>query len=318
MSSVKLFDQFDASAEIERIIKSMRQAAKYRLHKRGAVVGVSGGIDSSVVLALCVKAFGAERVLALMLPEKESSADNFPLTMSLLEQYNVAYLVEEISGALDGFSCYARRDEEIKKLFPEYDTNYKTKITLSDHGLNMFDLQIIAPDGAVKEKRLPLEEYLHIVAASNFKQRSRMAMLYYHAEARNYAVIGTANKNEHELGFFVKYGDSGADIKPILHLFKSQVYMLAEALNIPEEIRRRTPTTDTYSAEQTQQEFFFRLPFSVLDTIWAGWEAGNNAAQIAPLVDMSPNQVDTVIEDIKRKKRTTEYLRMPALTVNGS
>jgi len=158
-------------------------------------------------------------------------------------------------------------------------------------------------------KRLPLKEYLQIVAASNLKQRLRMATLYFHAERSNYAVIGTANKNERELGFFVKYGDGGVDVSPITHLFKTQVFQLAEYLDIPREIQQRIPTTDTYSAGSTQEEFFFRLPFELLDTIWFGYEHGYGTREIASALGLSDEQVVRVIADIERKKRTTSYLR---------
>ena len=140
-----------------------------------------------------------------------------------------------------------------------------------------------------------------------------MSMLYYHAESKNFAVVGTGNKNEHEQGFFVKYGDGGADVKPIAHLFKTQVFQLGEHLGMPDEIQNRIPTTDTYSAEQTQEEFFFRLPFDILDTIWFGWEKGVSAADIASALELKPEQVDNVIHDIKRKIAATEYLRMNPL-----
>jgi NAD+ synthase len=138
-------------------------------------------------------------------------------------------------------------------------------------------------------------------------------MLYYHAESRNYAVIGTGNKNEHEQGFFVKHGDGGTDVKPIVHLFKTQVYQIAAELDIPKTIQERTPTSDTYSAEQTQEEFFFRLPFDLLDRIWFAWEKGIAAAEIASALDLKPEQVENVIHDIQRKIATTEYLRMSPL-----
>ncbi len=200
-------------------------------------------------------------------------------------------------------------------MFPEFNSTYKAKITLPTNllekeTLNVFQLTIITPEGKVKSERLPLKEYLQIVAASNFKQRSRMSMLYYHAEARNYAVIGTGNKNEHEQGFFVKYGDGGADIKPIAHLFKTQVFQIAEYLEVPEEIRKRTPTTDTYSAEQTQEEFFFRVPFDILDRVWFGWEQGVPSKQIAEALELTEENVESIIHDTQRKIRTTEYLRM--------
>ncbi len=308
----------DPAAETERIVQKLKQDVVQKLKKRGAVIGISGGIDSSIVLALCARAFGPKKVLGVMMPEQDSNPESRELATKLAEKFGVDYVVEDMTAAVEGFGCYRRRDEAIKNVFPEFDSSYKAKIVLPSNilekdTLNVFQLTIIAPDGTEKAKRLPLKEYLQIVAASNFKQRSRMCMLYYHAERLNWAVIGTGNKNEHEQGFFVKYGDGGADIKPIAHLFKTQVFQLAEYLGVPQEIQNRTPTTDTYSAEQTQEEFFFRLPFDTLDRIWYGWEKDVPASEIAAALDLKTEQVENVIHDIKRKIAATEYLRMNPL-----
>ena len=316
--SVKELIKIDPQKETENIISKLKNDMTKILRKRGAVVGISGGIDSSVVLALCAKAFGPNKVLGVMLPEKESSKDNFILARSLCKKYGVKYIIEDITGALEGFGCYKRRDDAIRRIFPEFDNSYKAKIILPDKllekdTLNVFSVKIISPEGEETTLRLPVKEYLEIVAASNFKQRARMSMLYFHADASNFAVIGTGNKNEHEQGFFVKYGDGAADAKPIAHLFKTQVFLLAEYLNIPEEIRKRTPTTDTYSAEQTQEEFFFRVPFDTLDKIWIGWERGINSNQIASDLKLTAQQVENVINDIQRKITSTEYLRREPL-----
>jgi len=302
----------------EEITSKLKENVTKKLKKRGAVVGISGGIDSSVVLALCAKTFGPERVLGIMMPENDSNPDSLELAKKLSAKFNTKYVLENMTEAVAGFGCYKRRDEAIKNVFPEFNSNYKAKIILPTNllekeTLNVFQLTIIAPDGKEKSERIPLKEYLQIVAASNFKQRSRMCMLYYHAESRNYAVIGTGNKNEHEQGFFVKYGDGGADIKPIAHLFKTQVFQLAEYLDVPEEIRDRIPTTDTYSAEQTQEEFFYRVPFDILDRVWFGWEKGVPAEDIARALGLSKENVESIIHDTQRKIRTTEYLRMEPL-----
>lgn len=305
----------DAAKEIERISTKLKSDVVKTLKKRGAVIGISGGIDSTIVLALCAKTFGPDKVLGVMMPESDSNPDSLMLAKQLADQFGVKYVVENMTAALAGYGCYTRRDEAIKRVFPEFDATYKAKIVLPtdvmEKGtLNVFQLTIIAADGTQKSERIPVKEYLQVVAASNFKQRSRMSMLYYHADRLNYAVIGTGNKNEHDQGFFVKYGDGGADVKPIAHLFKTQVFQLAAELNVPKEIQNRVPTTDTYSAEQTQEEFFYRLPFDVMDTIWYGMEQGVSSQEIASTLGLKKEQVDNVIADIKRKIAGTEYLRM--------
>ncbi len=310
----------DAAAEVERIVIFLRTQVHQTMRKQGGVLGISGGIDSSVVLGLCVRAFGPERVLPLMLPEKDSDPESVQLAERLAAHFGVKPVLEVITPVLDGFGCYPRRDEAIKRVFPEYDAilGYKAKIVLPNNllegdTLNVFKVVIVTPDGEEKSHRLAPRDFNQIVAASNFKQRTRMAMLYYHAELHNYAVIGTGNKNEHDQGFFVKYGDGGTDIRPLVHLYKTQVYQLAEYLGIPEDIRRRPPTSDTYSAHSTQEEFFFRLPFHTMDLLWYAQEHGISAEEAAQVMDMEPVQAQRAYADFTRKQRTTEYLRMPML-----
>ena len=306
--------KIDPAAATEELVANLRHDVRETLRRSGAAVGISGGVDSSVVLALCVRAFGPKRVVGVMMPEKDSSPDSIVLAREVAGQFDVETVVEDMTGALVGFGCYARRDEAIKRVFPEYDPSYKAKISLpgdvlDSDALNVFYLTIITPEGEEKSKRLNLRDYLQVVAASNFKQRSRMAMLYYHAELRNYAVVGTPNKNEHDQGFFVKWGDGGYDVAPVRHLFKTQVYQLAEYLDIPEEIRQATPTTDTYSAHSSQEEFFFRLPFEVMDLLWYAQEHEVPVPEVAQVMGLTEEQVQRVFADLTRKQRTTRYLR---------
>lgn len=314
----------DAAAEVERIVDFLRTQVRQVMRKQGGVLGISGGIDSSVVLGLCVRAFGPERVIPLMLPEKDSDPESVQLAERLAAHFGVKPVLEVITPVLDGFGCYPRRDEAIRRVFPEYDASlgYKAKIVLPNNllegdTLNIFKVVIVTPDGEEKSHRLAPREFNQIVAASNFKQRTRMAMLYYHAELNNYAVIGTGNKNEHDQGFFVKYGDGGTDIRPLIHLYKTQVYQLAEYLGIPEDIRQRPPTSDTYSAHSTQEEFFFRLPFRTMDLLWYAQEHGVSEEEAARVMSMEPVQVQRAYADFTRKQRTTEYLRMPMLELEG-
>jgi NAD+ synthase len=308
--------RIDAAAETDRIVGQLRSLVR-QLKRGGAVVGVSGGIDSAVVLALAVKALGAGRVVALTLPERDSDPISETLAGELCATFGVSPIREDIRDALEGFGCYRRRDEAIARVIPEYDAakGYKAKIVLpqnllDEDTLNVFSVVVITPDGQELSKPLPPAEFLQIVAASNLKQRCRMSMLYYHGELRNYAVFGTANKNEHDQGFFVKYGDGGVDIKVIGHLFKTQVYQLAEHLGVPQSIRSRPPTTDTYSAPCDQQEFFFRLPFETMDLLWYAQTHGVSAAEAAPVMGLTERQVQRAFDDFIRKERATDYLRL--------
>ena len=312
----------DPAAETDRIVEALRRNVR-SLRRYGAVVGISGGLDSSVVLALCVRAFGPQKVVALMMPEKDSEPESEQLARRLATQFGLTPTLEVITPVLDGFDCYRRRDEAIRRVFPDYDASkgYKAKIVLpqnvlDEDTLNVFSLVVITPGGEELSKQLPVREFLQIVAASNLKQRTRMSMLYYHAEVNNYAVIGTANKNEHDQGFFVKYGDGGVDIKAIGHLFKTQVYQLAEYLGVPEEIRRRTPTTDTYGAPCDQQEFFFRLPFEMMDLLWFAQEHNVPLAEVAQVMGLTEIQVRRAFDDFSRKLSATDYLRMAPVNVN--
>jgi NAD+ synthase len=289
------------------------------LRRRGIVVGVSGGIDSSVVAALASRAVGPERVLALLMPERDSSSESAELGRLLAKRFGFPVELEELHGVLAAAGCYRRQDEAIREVFPEYGDGYKCKITLPSlletDRFNVSELTIETPAGERTTSRLPAGAYLQLVAATNFKQRFRKVMEYYHADRLNYAVAGTPNRLEYDQGFFVKLGDGAADLKPIAHLYKSQVYALAEFLGVPEEIRRRRPTTDTFSMPQSQEEFYFALPYEQMDLCLYGHNHGIPAEDVAPAVGLTAEQVTRVYRDIDQKRRTTRYLHARPMLV---
>ena len=311
--------RIDAPAAAGQIERSIRESVLGTLHRRGAVVGMSGGIDSSVVAALCTRALGPERVFGLLMPERDSSPDALRLGRMLATHLGIRYAVEDIAPALAGLGCYDRQLEAIRMVVPEYGEGWRCKLSipsiLDADRLNITSLTVADPSGSQRTVRMTPAAYLQMVAATNFKQRTRKMMEYYHADRLNYAVSGTPNLLEYDQGFFVKQGDGAADFKPIAHLYKSQVYALAEFLGVPAEIRARPPTTDTFSLAQSQEEFYFALPYREMDLcLWAHVH-GVPASEVAPVLGLSPEQVERVYRDIEAKRRASRYLHQTPLLV---
>ncbi len=311
--------QLDARAETERIAAQIREQVFVGLKRKGAVVGVSGGIDSTVVAYLCALALGKERVVALFTPEADSSPDSLRFGRMVADNLGVRSFVEDIGPILKGAQCYERRDAAIRKVIPEYGEGYKCKIVLPNlvdvNRYAIFSIVVQPPMGPTKKVRLSLDSYLGIVAATNCKQRARKMMEYYYADLYQYAVAGTPNRLEYDQGFFVKNGDGAADFKPIAHLYKTQVYQLAAYLGVPEEILRRPSTTDTYPLEQTQEEFYFALPFAKMDLCLYGKNNNIPAAELAMIAGMDEAQVQRAYAMIESKRAVARYLRAAPLLV---
>jgi NAD+ synthase len=307
----------DCAAEAERIASWIVESLARRLHRRGVVVAISGGIDSSVCAALSVRALGAQKVYGLLLPERESSPVSSERGRQLAEHLGMAYDVFDITPALDALGCYRQRDEAIRRLFPDYGAGWRSKIVIAggQGGINFHRLVVASPEGRMLESRLPLREYLQIVAATNFKQRVRKTMDYFHADRLHYAVVGTPNRLEYDQGFFVKVGDGAADLKPIAHLYKTQVYAMARSLGLPAEICDAVPTTDTYTLSQGQDEFFFALSYAKMDLALWSLDHGVSAAALAAALGLADQQGRRIYGDIAAKRRVARYLHAAAETV---
>jgi NAD+ synthase len=307
----------DCEREVDRIAAWMLSTVGKEFRRRGVIIALSGGVDSSVCAALAVKALGPGKVFGLLLPEHDSSSFSADRGRQVAEQLGIQYQLVHIGPTLEALGCYRLRDEAMKSVFPEYQSDWKSKITIAGGikgGINYFKLVVQRPDGHISEARLPVQEYLQIVAATNYKQRIRKTIEYFHADRLNYAVIGTPNRLEYDQGFFVKNGDGAADLKPIAHLYKTQVYALARHLKLPDEVCNAQPTTDTYSLSQGQDEFYFALPYQQMDlALWA-LNAGRPAAELAAAIGISEKDAEFVYSDIQSKRRTTHYLHArPAL-----
>jgi NAD+ synthase len=314
--------RIDCAREVERISAAMRDLVCKKFKRRGAVVGVSGGIDSSVVAALCAHALGKDHVVALFMPETESAGETLALSKLLAESLGIKSVLEDITPILTGAGCYRRRDEAIRTVVPEYDERYKSKIVLPDllatDSFSVYSIVVQSPTGEMKKFRLPLSAYLGVLSATNFKQRIRKMVEYYHADCLNFAVAGTPNRLEYDLGFFVKSGDGAADFKPIAHLYKSQVYQLAEYLKIPKAIQERPPTTDTYSLAQSQEEFYFSMPLEKMDLCLYGKNHNMAPGMLASLLGFTEEQVEKAYAIIDSKRKFAQYLHLPPVLFSNT
>src|SRR6266513_1132901 len=305
----------DPAVESSRIADALRAQLGTLLKLRGLVVGMSGGVDSSVCAALAVRAVGPKRVLGLFLPERESDPESLSLAKSLADDLGIESITEDIAPVLEGAGCYRRRNEAIRRVVPEFADDLGCKLVLPPDRLdcdriNITYLVVQPPNGEMRKVRLPANEYRQIVAASNFKQRVRAMLEYYHANRLHYAVLGTPNRLEYDQGFFVKGGDGLADVKPIAHLYKSQVYQLADYLGLPKSITSRPPTTDTFSLPQSQEEFYYNMPTHLLDVVLHARNHGRTASEAAEDVGLSVEQMQRAYCDIDQKRLTTRYLHL--------
>lgn len=309
--------KIDVQRETEKITSEIRNLLRNDLKRRGIVLGLSGGIDSSVTAALSVKAIGKERVFGLEMPELHSAEETTALSSTIIRHLGIDSQRVDISPILEAAGCYRQYDEAVRRVIPGYCSGWMSKIVISssfeNEGFSVHSLVAQAPDGSITKTRLPLIPYLEIVAATNLKQRTRKMLEYYHADRLNFAVAGTPNRLEYDQGFFVKLGDGAADLKPIAHLYKSQVYQIAEYLGVPEEIRRRPPTTDTYSMPQGQDEFYFSLPYREMDLCLYAKNHGIAPANLASAIGLSAEQAQRILDDIDTKRATTRYLHLRPL-----
>lgn len=313
--------EIDPGSVATIIERAIRREVLETLRKRGVVIGISGGIDSAVCTALATRALGRDKVFGLLMPERDSSSKSTDLGRLVAESFGIEYAIEDIAPALEAIGCYRKQTEAIRRVFPEYGEGWKCKVTLPSildgDRISISRLTVQSPNGEAVTKRMPHDAYLELVAATNYKQRVRKTTEYYHADRLGYAVVGTPNLLEYDQGFFVKQGDGTADIEPIADLYKTQVYALARHLDVPDEVRRQLPTTDTYSMPQSQEEFYFALPYDKMDICLWGRNEGLTPEELTKWVELTPEQIERVYRDIDAKRRQARYLHMRPIVIGA-
>jgi NAD+ synthase len=306
--------KIDPATEVKKICDFLVNQVNINYRRKGIIVGLSGGIDSAVVVSLAVEALGKEKVSGLILPEKESNPISSQYARLHAEALGIDFKEKDITPTIDSVVSYKWRDDYIKNIIPEYNTGYKYNISLPTDLLerasfSFYVLQVQIPDRNIVKKRLDLDQFRTITSFANIKIRARMVHLYAEAERRNLIVAGTTNRTEYILGDYCKYGDGGTDVEPLTHLYKNQIYQLADYLKVVPEIINRTPSPDTFSLPVSDQEFFFRIPFDKLDYLLFAWENHIEPGKVGKVLNLPPDAVERAYKDFTTKNKATAHLR---------
>ncbi|MET1133439.1 MAG: NAD(+) synthase [Aeromicrobium sp.] len=306
-------DLEDVGATTDLLVASIRDTARH-FRRTGAIVALSGGIDSSACLGLAVRALGAKRVVALTLPDKESSGETVGYAQEVADAFGVELLQRDITAPLDALGCYDDRLAVVQRIVPEFDADAGDRYSVEfdpalghDEQLQSFRLNVIR-GGEQTMHRLGGRDFLTIMAATNQKQRIRMLSTYRIADERNQIVVGTSNRLELDQGFYVKHGDGCGEVFPLRHLLKSHVYEVAAHIGVPESVQKRPPTTDTFSAPQSQEEYFYGTSVRTNDELWLAWDQKEDPAVTAERLGLHTTDVEKFFELYTRRALYAEYL----------
>ncbi len=284
------------------------------LGKKGVVIGLSGGLDSSVTAALATKSLGSENVFGLIMPEKESSPQSQKLAKLLVNQLKIKSEVVDITKILDSYDIYNIREKIVKKYFSKFNKNCKYRLSVPKFDpkkskLRIPFLEIQDNKNNIHQFNLNSQDFSTLYSATSIKHRTRMAMLYFYAEKNNLSVVGSTNKSEYIQGYFVKYGDGGVDLEPIQNLYKTQVYDLGRHLKIPSKILSRKASPDTWSFETTDEDFFFGISYENLDIILHERENGIEPKKIEKITGLKTTEIKTITKYLDKRKKSTSHMR---------
>ena len=297
---------------VNKITEFIKEEVFEIFQKKGVVIGMSGGIDSAVTAALCAKSIGSEKVLGLILPEKESDPKSQELAQLIAKKFNIETKPIDITNILESFGVYHNKEKIVKEKFPNFNEKCKYRVIVPskmENNIGIPFLEILDDENNLHKLKISSFDFLNLTAATSIKHRVRMTMLYYYAEKNNFTVIGTTNKTEYLQGYFVKYGDGGSDIEPLIHLYKSQIYQLAEKLQLPEEIIKQEASPDVWSFTTNDEEFFYAVPYNVVDLILYARENNFSVEEILKHSKLSPKKIEMLIQFQNQKENKSKHMR---------
>jgi NAD+ synthase len=302
--------------EIEKTITSIENFVKEEIlekfQRKGAIIGISGGIDSAVMASICTRSVNPNQVLGLIMPEKESDPSSQILAEKIANQLDIETKIIDITSILESFGVYENKEKIIKEKFSNFNNNciYSVRVPSKfGNSVGIPFLEILDDKNKKHQIKISASEFLTLTASSSIKHRVRMTLLYYYAEKNNFCVVGTTNKSEFLQGYFVKYGDGGTDIEPLSNLYKSQIYQISEFLNIPREIHEKDASPDIWSLKTSDEEFFYSVPYHIVDLILYARENNMTESEIEKISDFSLEQIKKLIQFQNQKQVKSQHMR---------
>lgn len=302
----------NVEGKIDEITEFVKKEVFEIFEKKGIIIGLSGGIDSAITAALCAKSIGSEKILGLILPEKESDVNSKNLALQIAEKYNIETETIDITNILESFGVYENKEKIVKEKFQNYNEKCKYRVVVPpklENNIGIPFLEILDDKNALHKLKISSFDFLNLTAATSIKHRVRMTMLYNYAEKNNFTVVGTTNKTEYLQGYFVKYGDGGSDIEPLVHLYKTQIYQIANFLKLPEEIINQDASPDVWSFKTSDEEFFYAVPYNIVDLILYGRENNISISEIAKFSKIGSEKVEKLIQFQNQKQNKSQTMR---------
>jgi NAD+ synthase len=292
--------RIDAAQVAERIENFIRQKVD-EFHRDGAIVGMSGGLDSAVVASLAARALGPEKVRALLLPERDSSPDSKTDALLEIERLGLPHQEVSLTPMLSAMGIYGLTPLRLLGV-----RSLKAAIVQHQHRVQAEALgEMPFRAGLLGTRDLGDKKELIDTgqAYTRVKHRMRMVALYYYADLENRLVLGTTNRSEAMTGFVVKWGDNVADVEPLNPLYKTQVRELAKYLGVSERVLDKAPSPDLIPG--IVDGLALGIDYETLDRILWGIEQGWETERIVAAMSVTAAQV----ENVREMHRRSEHMR---------